>query len=197
MADKSRLRRKLREKRRNLPAFRQKLASQALTRRALAIIPGIDTASRIAFFIAADGETDLMPLIRKLRTRGASCYLPVLDDNYENRLEFALYTPGEKMTLNRFGIPEPHALGRQRHNYRKMDIIFMPTVGFDDQGRRLGMGGGFYDRTLSTIRLTHRRTPLLVAVAHDIQYTPQLPDEPWDIHPDITLTPARIIRRNS
>lgn len=195
MADKSRLRSELREQRRRLPAYRQKLASISLMRRALAMIPGMRRARNIAFFIAADGETNLMPLANWSLARNISCYLPVLDPSGENCLWFARYTPEGKMVRNRFGIAEPQAPARHQRSYADMDIIFMPTVGFDKQGRRLGMGGGFYDRTLAGTMNTQSKKPLLVAVAHDFQQVENLPEEPWDIHPDITLTPSRIIRR--
>ena len=195
MADKSRLRSELREQRRRLPAYRQKLASISLKRRALAMIPGIHRARRIAVFVASDGETDLMPLANWSLARNTSCYLPVLDQSGENCLRFARYTPEGKMVRNRFGIAEPRTPVRHQRKYADMDIIFMPTVGFDEQGRRLGMGGGFYDRTLAGTRHAILRKPLLVAVAHDFQRVENLPEDSWDIHPDITLTPSRIIRR--
>lgn len=151
----------------------------------------------MAFFLASDGETDLSPLIEWSLARDIDCFLPVVDKSGENRLHFCRYVPGSKMLRNRFGIAEPVTLGQQRRHYREMDIIFMPMVGFDKDGRRLGMGGGFYDRTLAGIRQTSRLRPLLVGVAHDVQRVTTLPEAHWDIHPDIIITPTRSIRRQS
>ena len=85
-----------------------------------------------------------------------------------------------------------------------MDLVFMPLVAFDDCGNRLGMGGGYYDRTLAECcspGIKHKgrlefsaSCPRLVATGHDIQHAPKLPRESWDIIPDLTITPARVIK---
>lgn len=196
MTNKPRLRNELRARRRGLAAFQQILASKSLMQRAIANISGLKHARNIGFYLAMDGEIDLMPLMQRCLSQGKYCYLPVLDQNNINRLDFARYQTGHRLVSNRFGIAEPAASRTQRCKFNMMDIIFMPTVGFDDDGRRLGMGGGFYDRTLAGHLDSASMSPLLVAVAHDIQYISRLPEEPWDIHPDMTLTPARIITRN-
>lgn len=186
----------LRARRRGLSPIQQRLASQSLMRRSIANVKGLKQANSIAFYIAVDGEISLMPLMQWCLSKSKQCYLPVLDQYNENRLDFARYRPGQKLIRNRFGIGEPATSDSQRRTFNEMEIIFMPTVGFDDGSRRLGMGGGFYDRTLAGYGNTRSRRPLLVAVAHDIQHISHLPEEPWDIHPDMTLTPARVIASN-
>lgn len=195
MSDKSLLRKRLRSARRQLPAWRQRIASQALARRVHTSVPRLGHARHIAFYLAADGEIDVDPLMRQCLAKGISCYLPVLDRKGHNRLHFAPYEFGQPLRANRFGIPEPVTHRLELRGCRGMDIIFMPQVGFDAAGRRLGMGGGFYDRTLASCKVPGDRRPLLVAVAHDIQYISRLPEEPWDIQPDITVTPSRSIKR--
>ena len=69
----------------------------------------------------------------------------------------------------------------------------MPLVGFDNKGNRLGMGGGFYDRTLANLdRLSYR--PLLIGVAHDCQQADALPVMQWDIPLNAIVTPTQTIR---
>lgn len=194
MQDKPQLRNEFRARRRGLSSCQQVLASQSLMRRLIANVTGLRMAGNFAFYLAADGEISLMPLMQWCLSHSRRCYLPVLDQQNENRLDFSRYQTGQKLVSNRFGIEEPASSRSQRCSSNEMDIIFMPTVGFDDSSRRLGMGGGFYDRTLANYRDTAKR-PLLVAVAHDFQYISRLPEEPWDIHPDMTLTPARVITR--
>ena len=65
----------------------------------------------------------------------------------------------------------------------------MPLVGFDRLGHRLGMGGGFYDRTFAAESWRFRR-PCLIGVAHDCQEVEQLSAQPWDVPLDALVTPS-------
>ena len=90
---------------------------------------------------------------------------------------------------NRYNIPEPPA-SAPRCAVAELHIIFLPLVGWDLHGGRLGMGGGFYDRTLSGIS-----GPLLVGLAHDSQRVEEVPQESWDIRLDYIATDAALYRR--
>jgi 5-formyltetrahydrofolate cyclo-ligase len=99
-----------------------------------------------------------------------------------DRLWFAPWTPESRFRLNRFGIPEPMVSARQLVRAQDLDLLLLPLVGFDARGHRLGMGGGFYDRSLAFLR--HRRQwhkPVVVGLAHDFQCCPSLPADAWDI----------------
>ncbi len=126
----------------------------------------------------------------------------MLRPDKDNVLGFAEWMPGDLMSYNRFGIAEPVVPPHHLLTASEMDIIFMPVVGFDDSGNRLGMGGGYYDRSLADCcgegrRESSAHRPYLVAVAHDVQHVPALHHEPWDIIPDMLITPNRVIRQNS
>ena len=103
---------------------------------------------------------------------------------------FRRYRPGEKLVANRFGIPEPPHRRGNTLSAKQLDVIFLPLVGFDAAGNRLGMGGGFYDRTLS--QLPARNRPLLAGLAHDVQRVDKLPVQRWDIPLDAVVTDRRI-----
>jgi len=204
MTDKIAIRQQIRKKRSSLPAYRQHLASFALTRRILLNVPAINYAGKIAFYLAQDGEIDLLPLMLHCFRQGRQCYLPVLGNPDNKILNFAEWDPGQVMLKNRYGIPEPAVHEHQLSSAADMELIFMPLVAFDTCGNRLGMGGGYYDRTLAEYcaagirRNAHvryfNRCPYLVATGHDIQQVEKLPYQTWDIIPDITITPGRIIR---
>ena len=81
----------------------------------------------------------------------------------------------------------PPAAARRSAN--ELDIIFLPLVGWDEFGNRLGMGGGFYDRTLAGVR-----QPLLVGLAHDCQRAERVPREAWDISMDFVATGSALVR---
>lgn len=113
---------------------------------------------------------------------GKRVYLPVLVPHGENRLWFARYTPDTHLVPNRFGIPEPARAPHRRIAPLALDAVFTPLVAFDPTGHRLGMGGGFYDRSFAYL-LRHRRwlRPRLIGLAYDFQCVDRLPAEPWDV----------------
>lgn len=153
-------------------------------------------ARRIALYRASDGEPDLAPLLPVATTRRQRLYLPVLRPRPQRRLWFLPYRPGERLVANRFGIPEPPLGDRRPCPPWGLDLILLPLVAFDEDCRRLGMGGGFYDRTLAYLRGRRQwRRPLLVGVAHECQRVAWLPARPWDIPLDGVVTECRVYRR--
>lgn len=74
-----------------------------------------------------------------------------------------------------------------------LDAIFMPLVGFDREGHRLGMGGGFYDRTLAFTRHWPRAVPKLVGLGHHSQEVARLPVQPWDVSLHAIATDREVI----
>jgi 5-formyltetrahydrofolate cyclo-ligase len=122
---------------------------------------------------------------------GKVCYLPVITPRQS--LWFAPYAEGDPLALNRFGIPEPARPGLSLVGARALDLILTPLVAFDDQGHRLGMGGGFYDRTLSFLRQRHAwHKPRLLGVAHELQRISALTAEPWDVPLDGVATDMQL-----
>ncbi|MCG6656717.1 5-formyltetrahydrofolate cyclo-ligase [Halomonas campisalis] len=190
-----RLRRALRRRRRALSPRQQRQAAQALCRR-LRQLPELQRARRVALYLPNDGEIDPRPLIPWLTRRGARVYLPVLKPLSHNVLWFVHYHPGTPMVRNRFGIPEPETR-HGAHRARRLpawalDLILLPLVGFDDAGQRLGMGGGFYDRSLAFTRRPGPR-PRLIGLAHECQRISRLPSAPWDIPLDAIASDARLV----
>jgi 5-formyltetrahydrofolate cyclo-ligase len=179
--DKSDLRQKLRARRRALSADEQRQAARRLavnltgTRLFL-------TSRRVACYLPNDGEIDSAPVIEHIRRLRKTLYLPVLSRLSHDRLWFAETGPKTKMTPNRFGIPEPVVQSRDLVRAQELDLILLPLVGFDDKGNRLGMGGGFYDRSLEFLRhRKHWRKPHLLGIAYDFQRVNGLAADPWDV----------------
>jgi 5-formyltetrahydrofolate cyclo-ligase len=197
LTEKTLLRKRIREQRAVIPPYRQHLASLSLARRVLHSVSRLRHSRKIAFYLPQEGEISLLPLLALCLLSKRECFLPVLMNTSGKQLGFARWIPGSPMSVNRFGIAEPYVSQRELLSAADMDLIFMPLVAFDAHGHRLGMGGGYYDRSLAACFSGlpgHRGTPYLVAAAHDIQLVPDIPVEPWDIIPDVTITPARIIR---
>jgi 5-formyltetrahydrofolate cyclo-ligase len=139
-------------------------------------------SQRIACYLAHEGELDPSPLMSRAWTLGKTVYLPVLRFLGGPHLWFAPYRAGDDLRPNRFGIPEPVQPSSEMVRARDIDLMLMPLVAFDARGNRLGMGGGFYDRTLSFLwHHRHRHRPRLVGLAYDFQQVPELTVFPWDV----------------
>lgn len=186
--DRALLRRQLRAARRALSPAQQAAAARRLAAR-LAALPALQGARRIALYWPMDGEIDPRPL-RALLPR-ATFYLPVLQPFPAGTLRFARWGRGLRLARNRFGIPEPRGVATV--SARQLDVVLMPLTGFDAAGNRLGMGGGFYDRTLAFTRAGGRR-PFRAGVAHACQRVPALPVADWDIRPHLLVTDRHTLR---
>ena len=182
------LRRELRRRRRNLSAKEQRIHGKLIAR-ALSRTPLFGHAQRIALYLENDGEPATGPLIERISRYGKTCYLPVLRKPPQIGLWFCQYKTGTPLTPNRFGIPEPRPRQQDRHPPWALDLILLPLVGFDAEGNRIGMGGGFYDRTLGFLR-TRRiwRGPKLIGIAHECQRLERIEPNPWDIPLDGIVT---------
>lgn len=142
----------------------------------------------IACYLANDGEIDPAPVVEHAWSVGKQVYLPVLSP-LKNSLYFAPYRSDSKLSLNRFNIPEPVCQPSQWKSASQLDLLLLPLVAFDPSGNRIGMGGGFYDRTLAYLKQrTHWKKPTLVGLAHEIQKTGQLEVQSWDIPLDMIIT---------
>lgn len=184
------IRQDMRRRRRQISAQQQDLfARQALAQ--AGAHQKIQHAETIAVFLSFDGELDTKPLIQQFWRQGKQVYLPVLHPFSAGNLLFLRYAPDTELVLNRLKILEPRLDVRQVLPLRRLDVLLTPLVAFDDQGQRLGMGGGFYDRTLQ-----HRtpRGPYPIGLAHDCQQVDALPVESWDIPLPEIITPSRCWR---
>lgn len=107
-------------------------------------------------------------------------------------LRFARWHDGARLHRNRFHIPEPRR--QARLSARALNVVLLPLTGFDASGNRLGMGGGFYDRTLAFKRRHRKARPLLVGVAHACQQVSTLPAEIWDVPLAMIVTDRGVFR---
>ncbi|MFN3579747.1 MAG: 5-formyltetrahydrofolate cyclo-ligase [Pseudomonas sp.] len=175
------LRKQLRKARNTLTPAQQRQASLALARH-LAHHPLFIRSRHVAFYLANDGEIDPAAAMRRAQRRGKSCYLPVLSRWPATQMRFQRLEKSQRWRKNRFGITEPVPNPRRQVKTWRLQLILMPLVGFDRNGNRLGMGGGFYDRALAYLRRRSRwQSPQLLGVAHQCQEVKQLSSAAWDI----------------
>ena len=151
------------------------------------------TATKIAFYLAVDGEIDPQPLLSKALAEGKTCFLPIAGQHDEQLLSFAPYDSATELMENQWGIAEPHAPAIEV-SPTSFDLVLVPLVAFDRECYRLGMGKGFYDRTFSFKIFNRSSQPLLIGLAYECQLTEGLPNESWDVSLDAVVTAEKIYR---
>lgn len=188
------LRRRFRALRRAVDPRERQLAALKVARR-LSAAGYLRAGTRLALYLANDGELDPAPIAAFARRRGATLFLPVITHAASGRMRFApLTAPRRAWRKNRFGILEPGGLARLHRSAILLDTVLLPLVAFDRHGHRLGMGGGFYDRALSIrARRGSFRRPRLVGLAYDFQEAESLASAGWDVPLDAIATPSRLI----
>lgn len=176
------LRRQLRQRRRDIAAPARIAAAESLATQLLAL-PFAAHSGHVAGYWAMDGEIALHRWQMQLPATQIYC-LPIL---HGQLLRFAPWRPGQPIISNRYGIPEPDIHPDDALPAEAMTLVVTPLVGFDADGRRLGMGGGWYDRSFA-FRQNLAAPPWLVGVGFAAQQVPRLPVQPWDVAVDAICT---------
>ncbi|MGL5291710.1 MAG: 5-formyltetrahydrofolate cyclo-ligase [Vibrionaceae bacterium] len=189
--EKAQLRTLFRQKRQQLSIDEQQQAQALLLARFIAS-PHVQVASCIALYIAHNGEIGTQALIQYCWQQGKHVYVPVVHPFASGELLFLRYMPDTPMQKCRWGILQPKLDVRAVLPVWQLELIGLPLVAFDAQGNRLGMGGGFYDRTLASFaNHSHFAKPYVLGLAHDCQLAASLPVEPWDRPLPEILTPSK------
>jgi len=188
------LRQELRSNRKSLTPTYRKQAILAATKN-LKNLPRFKKSRRTACYMASDGEISPHLLVSIIWKHKKLCYLPALDPIKAKCLRFLNYDPLSQLCINRYGIAEPRMPIKNYIHPWALDLVITPLVGFDCHGHRIGMGGGYYDRTFSFIRARHAwRKPYIVGFAFDIQEVPNIKTNKWDIPMDAIITETRVLQ---
>jgi 5-formyltetrahydrofolate cyclo-ligase len=170
-----------------LQEMRQNAAFNALQLLKKTIL--FNDAKEIAFYLAKGNEFDCQSIIEESWKQQKTCYLPVLTP--EKKLNFSIYTSHIKLMPNQYQILEPHNSPFQKADM--LDLVLLPLVGFDRKGHRLGMGGGFYDRTFEFLLSSSKKKPFLLGIAFSFQEVDSLPSDSWDVNLNGILTEKEVI----
>ena len=190
-AARSSLRAELNLRRRAVSAAGRAAAAERATLnadRALHLCAGV----RVAVYAALAVELDSAPLIALAARRGCRIFLPRIDRRRLSRGMRFVELEGV-LRENRLGIAEP--AGFTTIGARWLDLVFLPLVGFDRQGLRLGTGGGFYDRAFAfrqLRRVWHK--PQLVGFGYAFQQVERLAAAPHDVTMDAVVTDEGFMR---
>ena len=183
---KARLRSDVRSARRARSATRRTEAAIAIATHVLAI-PAVQEATCVSVYASRPTEPGTLPLLEALADHGKRVLLPVLGDGLERG--WAPYVPDEKLVKRAPGRPpEPSSGFVEAEALQEADVVCVPALGVDDQGTRLGQGGGWYDRAL-TYASPHAR---IVALCFDEELHAEgepLPREEHDIPVHAVVTP--------
>ncbi|MEQ3639487.1 MAG: 5-formyltetrahydrofolate cyclo-ligase [Alteromonas sp.] len=155
------------------------------------MVSGMDYSSKPAF-ASTDASAPKSALTSAPKSISTTFSLPVLHPFCKGHLLFLKYGPHTTLVKNKYNIDEPELACPNVIPTSTIDAILMPLVGFDNKGNRLGMGGGYYDRTLAFTRFT-QQSPILIGIAHDEQEVDTLPYASWDIPLDVIVTPKRVL----
>ncbi len=189
------LRTDLKARRREVSPFDRSQAEKRACR-FLATSPLFRHARYVAAYISTSHEFPTAQLLSLIHHHNKPLFLPVLETSGEPHMRFVQCQPNSRLKKNRFGIPEPQSgtiLPAQR-----LDLVITPLLGFDAEGNRLGMGGGYYDRTFAFRKKPRRlQRPFLLGLAFDCQQIDTLDVQPWDVPLDGILTESglRYFRR--
>lgn len=190
---KTAIRKKMRAERRGLSVKDQKTASFNLAKNLDAFLK-FKKWSKFGIYLARDGEISLNFWLKNLK-HTKSVYLPIVHKYNNGKLSFAKYNETTKLMPNKFKILQPDLKLGLNFNWLKLDAMFLPLVAFDKNSNRLGMGGGFYDKTLARLNSPTFNRPHLIGIAHSLQEVEQLNVEKWDFRLDTIITDSSIFYR--
>jgi 5-formyltetrahydrofolate cyclo-ligase len=144
----------------------------------------IDTPAVVSGFWPIKEEIDIRPLMIELSNEGCQLALPVVQGKGKP-LIFRAWRPGDPLEAGVFVTLQPSA----KREVMEPDALIVPLLACDEEGWRLGYGGGFYDRTLAGLR--SKKTITAVGVGFNDQLVPQVPHGPSDQRLDWLLTDKR------
>lgn len=168
------------------PADRERLGALAAER--FLALPEVRAARTVLAFWSFGSELATRPLIERLHELGVRVALPRIEGG---ELEAIAYRPGDALRETSFGALEP-ATGEVL-DPRSIDVVATPAVAFDRSGRRIGYGGGFYDRFLARVAPETTR----VGIAFAVQLLPAgeaLPAGAFDLPVDVVVTEHETLR---
>lgn len=195
-------RRELREhllaQRRSLSADTVEINSRRIAER---LLPLLAQSRAIAGYLAMGREVNVERVLQACRERGSRCHVPLVLADHS--LLFAPLDDDTPIRRNRYGIREPEVDPEQCVLPQQLDTVLVPLLGFDRLGNRMGMGGGYYDRTFAYLRhagkdssrqrTSQTTTPIqLIGVAHELQCLDKLPAAWWDVPLSMVVTESRI-----
>jgi 5-formyltetrahydrofolate cyclo-ligase len=178
------LRNKILRQRAELSNSTNALTATALLKN-IQTIPQFTKSKRISAYLAMNGEMDAEATFKWARAQGKKTYLPVMKGKF---LKFAELSNNTTLIPGTYNIKVPEHHTKDLLCPEDLDIVLVPLLGFDEQMNRIGMGGGYYDRSFEFKTKSALKTPTLIGIAHELQKQKAVPAEPWDVPMDYVVT---------
>ena len=192
--DPTNLRKKIRKLRRDGPPVYALQASYRISEQ-VALRPDYQASQRISAFLPFDGEINPLPLLDRAVQEGKSAFVPILRGKSEP-LRFARWTRDTALRKNSFGIDEPAVPESQWIAASELDLALVPLVAFDELCNRLGVGGGYYDRSFAFVNETPcEQRPALIGLGFELQRVDGLKPAAWDVPLDAVVTELQTYQR--
>ena len=188
-AEKRQLRLDFKTKRLAITAAQRMQTAEAVAQHLLQL-PEWSSANYVAGYWATQGEVPLHVVQMRLQTPRVWC-LPIIQA--DKTLKFAPWRSGDDLVSNQYGIPEPDVSPTSALDARDISIVLIPLFAYTLTGSRLGMGGGYYDRSFA-FRHTQSTPPLLIGVAYSCQEANDIPAHNWDVKLDILINEQEVLR---
>lgn len=153
----------------------------------------LNAAKQIAAYFPNDGEIDPWPVIRHAWALGKLVYLPIVQA--DRMLSFVEVSDATVFEQNRYGIAEPRHTKNDLITADQLDMALVPLTAFDDKLFRLGMGGGYYDKTFAYTALHLNSQPKLIGIGYDFQRVATVYGQQWDVPADVIVTDKTIYHK--
>ncbi len=182
--------------RRRIKTQRRQLTSSERIQRSKRIAAALRGAGighagqRIALYSPMGGEVLLDDVVRRLRELKCELFLPRIVSWRSRRMRFVRWDVDTRLRRHRFGMLEP--VNGATTPAIKLDLVLVPAVAIDDSGMRLGMGGGFYDRSFAHRRRALWRRPRLIALVYDFQRVAEIPHQSLDVPVDAVVSESGV-----
>ncbi len=184
--ERDQIRASLKQQRKALNESQLRTAAMALLHHCTPFLNGVKS---IAGYQAMSGEIPLDAIFNYCHERNITTLLPIMR---EQSLLFAPFNPDTQFVTKRYGIQEPQIAESEWLTPDALELVFVPLVAFDDTCNRIGMGGGFYDRSFE-FRKVCGAPPQLVGVAHSLQHVENAHAQSWDVPLDAVATDQYVI----
>ncbi|MDX2115517.1 MAG: 5-formyltetrahydrofolate cyclo-ligase [Planctomycetota bacterium] len=171
------------------PVERKLRSSSACVR--LADTPGFAGAKTLMLYIPTAEEVDISSLVGIAVRAGKRVCMPRMDWSARTMEPVLVSGPGFSSEVRKHGVPEPTP--GPVATLDLIDLVIVPGLAFDTQGRRMGRGGGFYDRFLAAYRTARPRGGAALGICFEAQLVPEIPTEPHDAQVDGLVTESRIL----
>ena len=140
-------------------------------------------ASRIMLYMALPSEVETQTVLRKLLQRKKHVYVPKVNTKGRTMQIFEVRNQKRDLRKGAFGILEPREVKSRSLNPSQLDVVVIPGVGFDKNGRRLGRGAGYFDRFLKKANRAKK-----IGFAFREQMLKKIPTERHDVRLDKVIT---------